>query len=457
MFKKLRIVCLLVLFGILVPVPGAMALESGIAKFIKDFRRCIPDKEILRIGVLGFHRDEERLSRSQQVNIRRNIEQNIQEIDDVIIAPSSDLGTIVEINRQSTGTAEKKIRQQIANARRVDGVVLFNVRQRKARKVIFQLTGISKSASCKVISEPLSLDVSVDRNFANAAQVFKRKARELLAVSNVKKIAILPFLSGKGMDNSCNRELVDHMSNALLRERDNASRVITDNQQLDVRQVRGEHAVKDKKNTIIIDGKFGCDGDGSHWVRVGFRRNGRPVIPSLTKTSITGLNCGCRSRTFFEKIRQEAKMCPAYFKMRARKGETFVGDYVNIRLRSKRKADLYCWYLAADKTAYILVPNPHNPGSGKISVQQEKRYPRDFGFPEQQYQQESNDMFGCFVREKPLPDEAHAYWMKKWGPKGGSGSNGELVEGEIVDMFQMMRRQEGTGECYVQVNVKERN
>ena len=457
MCKMVRIVALLVLFIILVPVPGAMALEAGVAKFVKDFRRCMPDKQILRIGVLGFHRDEERLSRARQTNIRSTIEQHMQAVDDVILAPSSDLGSIIEIAKGAAGTTEKQIRQQISNARRVDAVVLFKVRRRQENKVVFQLTGITQSANCKVISEPLTVAMTKDRNFANVAQVLKRKSRQLLAVGNVKKIAVLPFLSGKGMDNSCNRELVEHMSNALLRERSSASRVISGDNQLDVTQVRGEHGVKDKKNTVIIDGKFGCDDDGSHWISVGFRRNGRPIIPSLTKTSITGLNCGCRSRTFFEKIRQEAKMCPAFFKMRAGKGETFVGDYVNIRLRSKRKANLYCWYLAADKTAYILVPNPHNPGSGKISVRREKRYPRDFGFPEQQYGQESNDMFGCFVREKPLPDGAHAYWMKKWGPQGGSGSNGELVEGEINDMFQMMRRQEGTRECYVQVNVKDRN
>ena len=44
--------------------------------------------------------------------------------------------------------------------------------------------------------------------------------------------------------------------------------------------------------------------------------------------------------------------------------------------------------------------------------------------------------------------------MKKWGPEGGSGSDGQLVEGEIFDMLRMMRRQEGVGECYTHLDVK---
>ena len=453
----LRVLCVLILMNILLSVSGALAQEAEVAKFVKDFRGCMSNKQVLRIGVLGFHRDEERLSRTQQINIRSSIEQYIQAVDDVILAPSSDLGSIIEIAKGAGGADEKQIRQKIANARRVDGVVLLKVRQRRARKVVFQITGITQRAECKVISEPISMSVSQQRNFAHVGQVLKRKSKQLLAIQGVTKVAVLPFLSGKGMDNACSRELVDHMSNALLRQKNNASRVIAGGRQLEVRQVRGKHAIEDKTNTVIIDGRFGCDSDGSHWIRVGFSRQGRPVIPSLTKTSITGLNCGCQSRTFFEKIRDEAKACPNYFKMRTRGGTIRVGDYMKIRMRSKRPAKLYCWYLAADKTAYILVPNPHSPGSGSISVRGVKTYPRDFGFPEQQYTQESQDMFGCFVREKPLPDGAHAYWMTKWGPEGGSGTNGELVEGEIVDMFEMMRRQEGTAECYMPLNVRELN
>jgi len=136
---------------------------------------------------------------------------------------------------------------------------------------------------------------------------------------------------------------------------------------------------------------------------------------------------GCRSlsRDFLTRLMQQSRSTPAAFTLRPSKAKYVAKrDNVSIQIKLSEPRHLYCWIVAGDQSAYVLLPWSKDQASQPWRAGETISYPESFQTRKVGeevlagsvvYQRPARELFGCFGSAKRLPAEIESKWIEMQG------------------------------------------
>jgi hypothetical protein len=268
----------------------------------------------------------------------------------------------------------------------------------------------------------------------------------------VADVTVCPFQNAGEEFSSCARVLTDlavqHLVEAM-RSRSNAmtNRIVS---------IKRAEPGRCTATDTTAQGSLTAEGDSKGWwMNLEFSRGG-VILATTGPTRVfpQELGCDARLQSFFEYIRDRAHIAETKLSLGTTKRAFARHDYLGINIKAGADLSLYCWILGKDRTGYLALPIPGHEDRARIANGRTLRYPgTDFDTGPIRLENRSEDLFGCFGSEQPLPRELHDSWMSLAGP-ARAGTPNEVNRDDILRLLEMMRAQPGIVEAYASVVVR---
>ncbi|MGI9387178.1 MAG: hypothetical protein ACR2OX_07080, partial [Methyloligellaceae bacterium] len=166
------------------------------------------------------------------------------------------------------------------------------------------------------------------------------------------------------------------------------------------------------------------------------------IDPSLLEGCKPQYKKQARKLTLLERLTLGAKKNKLRFTVKAVQARLQVKkDPVQIDIHVDEPLHMFCWYVDADETAFVLYPSSTEAARKPWKAGTKKQYPIDFGFQDQVFQEASKLLFGCYASPKALPETVEKKWINAHPLHRQKGKNGQInpltkseVEGLVAEM-----------------------
>jgi hypothetical protein len=407
-------------------------LDGVLAVWLEQLKACTA-APAPRLAVIGLDRADTTLAPEEAEQLRLAVESALVKAN-ISLTSSADVTRIKALREGTTGLSGNEVEDQIRAAFDGDAALFIVGPQRDASSVSFRLQAITPKADCKSTSDVVTLDVAGNGSLADPGQVMRAAVRRLIeAAPDLRSIAVAPFASEAG-HSECSTALADQLLVALDEEARSPTRALNGKTLTIHRGVPSG----DSAGMALATGRFDLDRQNRGFISLDFSRDGRTLAPlPRTPIAIDRLACDPTIRPFLDHVAATAHTDRARLDISA---PVFtLGQRLDIAITTAKPLALYCWILAPDETAYVLLPTASS--AMVTSKAGSLRYPRDFGLADVVLGQRFENLFACFGSAQALPPTVSAPWLA--GAKSGS-----LIEGEKVeDMLTQMRAVPGIVEA----------
>jgi hypothetical protein len=438
----------LLVAGLLLAGSGA-ARADALSAWLDKVAAC-SGKRDLSLAVVGFDAGQQVLSRTQADEARLAIESRLQSEGRVRLAASADVVRIKtlrdSLNLQKPGEAEAQIRRAFDG----DGSVFFTEPARQDGKASFRLQAIAKAGDCKVTSEPIEIAIRTKPGVVDIDQVMSKAVENLVrAAPDLRRVDICPFAAASGYS-ACSAALDQRLLLALDAESRSDDRILR-SRPLEIRKAApGQCAAVGAE--VTTRGRFGGDRDGQSWMELEFRRGDAVLAPTgRSRIPVEGLGCDPAVRPFLDHVAATAGSDRARLALLPAASPFARGRRLDIRIEGKAGARLFCWVLAPDGTASVVLPVRGEEGrsvlrTGGLS------YPYDFGLNDIVLDAAFENLFACFGTDAELPGALRERWLKA-APSAAEDA-ATLPPDEVLDLMERLRAVPGAVEATVPIVVR---
>jgi hypothetical protein len=419
------------------PAPSP-PVNDGLNRFLDQLSSCVSIRT-MTLAVAGFSNDETSVSRAQAEEIKFSIEARLQASGRARLAAAADVMRIRSLREGTTGLSGAEGEQQIRNAFDGDASVFFVAPNRTDKTVIFRLQAITRNASCKTTSEPIEVAITSGAGIADTDKIITNAVERLFASArDTTELAVCPFTGVENNHSTCADALTDRLILALDAKARDPSRVLTD-RKLSVRRLpAGSCAVPGEG--VIAQGSFDHDRQGQSWVSFEFRRGAETIAPTgKTRISVEGLGCDPVLRPFLDHVAASARTNHNMLAIQAAGTPFLSGQRLDIRIDAKATLKLYCWVLAPDESAFVVLPVEGDEARAHIKPGA-IRYPSSFNLDEIVLQAKFENLFSCYGVDGDLPAALQKQWTD-FAP----GANREAKVVPRADVHRLMEAMRGSG------------
>jgi len=452
-------------------VPKGTPVDGGehrkIEIFLNKLRACLNMQENqntkLTLGILGVEEDETRISAEDSLILRRKVQKILTGWPDVRLKAAAEMDDILERLQAEGRFSQEKIQAELSKAQDVDALVYIEVRQVKIRKgyriVNYDLRGLTRTDACMVVMPaPMTSRLRTEQvhDFATLA---KNRLRYLLNKHReIQELIFRQFKVNSSYATDCSRALPKRLVE-LVEEIEGTTPWITRGRSLRKRIVAPRAQPEDDvRERIFVVGELrsisGVSKEQAMRLDITFMRGGLGgEILGTLRARVSNLDCNVASENFETRILAAARLDTALFKVTAPQTSVQRGSAVVFDIWSRKNVHVRCMVIDLnDYSAYILFPSPSTNSDYMLEANETRRYPEGFGFDSQFYENDSNNLFGCFATAKPLSGNARALWDAL------SGRPDPLLKSsEINSLLEELRAVEGIVEHWVKVVVARRS
>ncbi|KQP40083.1 hypothetical protein ASF49_21415 [Methylobacterium sp. Leaf104] len=429
--------------------PGTAAL----APFLDAVAACA-GRSGLTLAVVGVEPGQTVLSREQAEEVRLAAETRLQATGRVRLAAAADVVRIKALREGTTGLSGAEAEAQIRDAFAGDASVFLVEPRRAGGTVAFRLQAITRSAACKATSEPVIVPVRIGPGVADVDAVMEQAVRAFAqAAPQAGAVEICPFVA-EGGHSTCAGVLTDRLAIALDAEARSANRVLK-GARLDIRRRPPGTACE---GPVTARGRFLQDRDAGGapraWMELEFRRDGAILAPTgRRRIGVEGLGCDPTPRPFLDHLAATARTDGGRLAVSATATPYTAGQRLEMRIDSKARQNLYCWVVAPDETAYVVLPVRGNAASAApLTAGDVRRYPRGYGLDEIVAGEPFENLFTCFGVEGGLPPELAARWL---AAAPGTDSDATLLSPtDVLDLVDRIRATPGVTEAAARIVVR---
>jgi hypothetical protein len=434
---------------------AAPASAEPVADWLQIVARCSGGAKPLRLGIIGFEPGALPVAAAERVRLSIQAELSKQQGVETAAVRDAELLQSLQEEVLNRATEIAVAQQQLHEAfLQVHALVFFKapVRPGDGDRVRFQLLAVLPG---KLGCTPLS--VEVERPLPETRELQDLDARLAKAVADmmdvrnpapVADVTVCPFENIGKEFSSCVAVLTNLVVQHLDKARRSRSADLT-NRIVSIK--RAEPGLCTSADTTTHGT---VDAQGKRLLmNFDFVRS-KEILATTGPTEIFPRDLGCDDplRTFFDYVRAGAHVDETKLSLHPRKRPFARQDYLGIDIKAGTDLALYCWILGRDRTANLALPVRDHVDHARITKGRTLRYPGgDFDTQLIRLENPSEDLFGCFGSERPLPPELHNSWMNLTGPPG---SPIELNLEDILRVLEMMRGQPGIVEGYAQVTVR---
>lgn len=457
--RRLAAGFLALLIAAFAAVPDARAAEivspepdAAARTFVVSLKRCAAGSGRLAIGVLGFPRSFTGLSDAERVEVRRLVEALLARQPGIVLKPVADLDKLLAGRLNAGGHDAADIAAIFEKARDVTALVHFEGR-RSAGEFALTLVATTRSGDCLAAGglAPLRLALDAGPRLADLRKLVETEfARAVKNDPGVAEVVVETFRpDGATPYSRCNEAVTGLVLDELSRLNADPDLALRQRRLTIRRAVPGTAPAPE---AAVLSGSFGSDAAGV-WVTADLAMADGRVLAKTYRTHVTGLDCEPRALDFLEGLRADAIADPTRLEVTAERPTVAVGGFLAFRIRlGPDPATLYCWALAADRTAFVVLPAPGAEAGARMKAGASAIFPDDFGFPPIVASEPSENVFGCFAARTALSPAATAAWAAKYGPVGRA-ADGALDESEIDTLLATMRSEPGIVESYGAVRI----
>jgi hypothetical protein len=430
----------------LLPFP-ALGNDS-LDRFLGQLSSCLSSRQ-LTLAVAGFANDEPSLSRAQADEIRYAIETRLQAGGRSKLAAAADVTRVQSLRQGTTGLPVAEAEQQIRNAFGGDASVFFVAPARSETSVTFRLQGITRSADCKATSDPLEIALKAGAGIADIDKTMASAVDRLFASArDVTEIAVCPFTGADSNHTTCGAALTDRLMLALDAKSRDPSRVLSDRKLSARRLPAGACAVAGEG--VTAQGSFDHDRQNQSWISLEFRRGAETIAPTgKTRISVEGLGCDPVLRPFLDHVAASAPTNRSKLDVAA--APFRVGQRLDVRIEAKAALKLYCWVLAPDETAFVVLPVEGDEARASVKPGA-VRYPSGFNLTEVVLREKFENLFSCYGVEGSIPETLHREWLD-YGPAANREAR-VIPRSEVQRLMEAMRNAGAAAEATARIVVE---
>lgn len=425
--------------------PGTDAL----APFLDAVASCAgrPD---LSLAVIGPEPGQTAWSREQAEEVRLAVESRLQGTGRVRLAAAADVVRVKALREETIGLSGPEAETQIRAAFAGDASVFLVEPRRAGETAAFRLQAITRSASCKATSEPLTVPIRVGAGVADVDAEMERAVRAFeQAAPHVAAVEVCPF-EAEGGHSSCAGALTDRLLIALDAESRSASRLLKGARL----EVRRRPPGTTCAGPVTARGRFLTDRERRSWMEVEFQRDGAVLAPTgRRRIAVEGLGCDPTPRPFLDHLAATARTDGGRLAVAAIATPFARGQRLELRIDARVRQSLYCWVVAPDETAFVALPVRGNAASlAPLAAGDVRRYPRGYGLDEIVAEDPFENLFSCFGVAGGLPPELAERWLS--AAPGADGEARLLAPPEVLDLVERIRAVPGVTEATARIVVR---
>ncbi|AWB25299.1 hypothetical protein DA075_30715 [Methylobacterium currus] len=438
------------LAGLLMALPArADPGTDGLAPFLDAVVACA-GRPGLSLAVIGPEPGQTAWSREQAEEVRLAVESRLQGTGRVKLAAAADVVRVKALREGTTGLSGPEAEAQIRAAFSGDASVFLVEPRRAGETATFRLQAITRAASCKATSEPLTVPMRVGAGVADIDAEMERAVKAFgQAAPNVSAVEVCPF-EAEGGHSTCAGALTDRLLIALDAEARSANRILKGARLAVRRRPPGTACA----GPVTARGRFLTDRERRAWMELEFQRDGAVLAPTgRRRIGIEGLGCDPTPRPFLDHLAATARTDGGRLAVAATATPFASGQRLELRIDSKARQNLYCWVVAPDETAFVALPVRGNAASlGPLGPGDVRRYPRGYGLEEIVAGEPFENLFACFGIPGGLPPELAARWLS--AAPGIEGEARLLPPPEVLDLVEKIRAVPGVTEATARIVVR---
>lgn len=405
----------------------------------------------LTLAVVGVEPGQTALSREAAEEVRLAAETRLQATGRVRLAAAADVVRVKALREGTTGLSGAEAEAQIRAAFAGDASVFLVDARRAGDTVAVRLQAIARSAGCKATSEPLVVPIRTGPGVADVDALMEGAVKALdEAAPNAARVEVCPFAT-EGGHSSCAGALTDRLVIALDAGARAPNRILRGGR-LEVR--RRPPGAACGGGGLVARGRFLTDAARQSWMELEFERDGAVVAPTgRRRIGTEGLGCDPTPRPFLDHVAASARTDGGRLTVAASAPAFARGERLELRIEAKARQTLYCWIVAPDETAYVVLPVRGNAASqAPLEPGAARRYPRGYGLEEIVAGEPFENLFSCFGVEGGLPPELAARWLA--AAPGADADARLLAPADVLDLLDQIRLVPGVTEATARIVVR---
>jgi hypothetical protein len=435
-------------FGLAISVGPASAQDAA-RDLVDQLADCTDTSGPLRLVVAGLPNAQAVLTPDGAARLELDVETMLSDTGAVEIGAGRDAE---RLRGMVDGLDPLQVEAVLATATTGDAVVFIVDPVRRDDMLAFRLQAITPDAACKVTSDPLQIAIAA-AGTASVDRVIDAALDDLLRIApEVDRLSICPVVSEAGYS-GCSAALTDSLAAAAAARALDPNRILTE-RGLSVERLgvaacataAGDSGGDTDHDTLQSRARLSQDAAGDVWLDLAFLRDAQVVSASPRRqVDLTGLGCDAAVRPLLDFVSLTANRDADLLDLTAPAFEQ--GQRLEVRVDLADPGPLYCWVIAPDETAFVVLPvgqtTEVQPGSYS--------YPADFGLGDIVLSGAFENLFHCFAPSDPLPAAIDHSWQA-----AGPQADGQVLldSAAIGSMLNDMRAQPGMVEATTRILVR---
>jgi hypothetical protein len=421
----------------------AVADEAAVALMADYGTSCLAGGSPERVVVAGLSRDQTALGAAEADRLRLDVEAMLKAAG-AGIAAARDVDRLRGLLEGVTSVSGAKAEALIETANVGDAVVFVVEPVRGEGRVSFRLQAMTPDAACKVTSAAIEVAIAdsgagaIDRVLAVALDDFFDAAPEAAA------LGICPVVSDAGYS-ACAPALGESIAASALAEATNPTRLLN-GRTLEITRLSPAACASTTDQPAAYT-KLSTNAAGETWIDLQVRQGDRTLSAMpRTRVDLSPLGCDPAPRPILDYVALTLNRDADILDISAAPFTT--GQLLDVRIDLAQSAPLYCWIIAPDETAFVLLPlgDTADRAPGTYS------YPADFGLQSVVLNQPFENLFHCFAPSAPLPQALVESWR---AAATGDGGNPVLLDSLALNgLLDEMRAQPGVIEAATRIIVR---
>jgi hypothetical protein len=431
-------------FAIGLALAGPAVADEAVAALMADFgTSCLGGGSPERVVVAGLPRDQTALGAAEADRLRLDVEAMLKAVG-AGLAAAQDVNRLRGLLEGVTSVSGAEAEALIQTANVGDAVVFIVEPARSEGRVSFRLQAITPDAACKVTSTVIEAAITdsgsgaIDRVLEVALDGFFETSPD------AESLGICPVVSDAGYS-ACAPALGESIAATALAEATSATRLLN-GRTLKVTRLSPAACASTTDQPAAYT-RLSTNAAGDTWIDLQVRLGDRTLSAMpRTRVDLSSLGCDPTPRPILDYIALTLNREAKTLDISAAPFTT--GQLLDVRVDLGQSAPLYCWIIAPDETAFVLLPlgEMADWAPGTYS------YPADFGLQSVVLNQPFENLFHCFAPTSPLPEAIVENWR---AAATGDGGNPVLLDGlALSGLLDEMRAQPGVIEAATRIIVR---
>jgi hypothetical protein len=425
---RLKQIVVSLALGLAIPTSPVLAQDAARA-LVDQLAQCTGATGNLRLVVAGLPNAQTVLTTDAAARLRLDVEAMLQGTGTVEISAGRDAE---QLRGLVDGLQPAQVEALLTTATTGDAVVFVVDPVRVDDRIAFRLQAITPDATCKVTSDSMEITI-VSAGAASVDRVIDAALDDLLRIApQTDVLSICPVVSQAGYS-GCSGALSDSLAAAATARAMDANRILS-GRELTVERLGTEACAAggdDGPNTLRSMARLSQDASGAVWLDLEFRRLAQVMSASpRTQVDLGSLGCDAAVRPLLDFVSLTSNRDADRLDLTA---PVFAaGQRLEVRIDLANPGPLYCWVIAPDETAFVVLP----VGETAVVAPGSYSYPTDFGLGDVVLSGAFENLFHCFAPLEPLP----ATLDQRWRDAGPQAANQVLLDSAaIAAMLEDMR------------------